>query len=171
LHKDGTGQGHLVELQYPEDYVIVAGGLKVVTVAIDDCVPVLDAYGLTIEINDENIRWLTGGKFDTEWLRRFVLAPPELAGDPGLPEPIAAMFREQAYRLWQVRGVEREVVVTELDAPRPIDRTGEIDPDRLAEGDLTGRAAVNPLAGAGQRRFVRQPGPNAHLLPILPDRK
>lgn len=137
LCKDGSGQADVAEWTYPEDYVIVAGGLKVVSVAIDDAVPVLDVDGATIEVNDENVRFLTGGKFDTAWLRRFVFLPADFAGAPDLPEPIARAFREQAYRLWQVRGVEKDV---QADGEQP----------------------------EGARRVVRQPGPNAHLLPLLP---
>lgn len=110
LYKEGSGQADVAELNYPEDYVIVAGGLKVVSVAIDDAVPVLDIDGATIEINDENVRFLTGGRFDTTWLRRFVFLPADFSGGPDLPEPVARAFREQAYRLWQVRGVERDVL-------------------------------------------------------------
>lgn len=164
LDKDGAGQADNAEWLYPEDYVIVAGGLRIVTVAADDCIPVLDIDGATFEITDENIRFLTGGRFDTEWLRRFVFLPADFAGAPELPEPIAAAFRTQAYQLWQVPGVEvDQAAAGDVDAPVPPDRSGELDPDRAAE--VGGPA---PFAGApGQRKRIRVPGPNAHLMPIL----
>ncbi|MCO5172454.1 MAG: hypothetical protein M9894_39660 [Planctomycetes bacterium] len=140
LSKDGTGQAAAVEWLYPSDYVLVAGGLKVVTVAIDDCVPVLDVNGATIEVTEENVRYLTQGRFGLEWLQRFVFLPADFAGAPDLPEPIARLFREQAYRLWQVRGAEVDV------------------PDEPPEG------ASEAERG---RHFVRVPGPNAHLLPVI----
>ena len=166
LDKNGSGQADIVELLYPEDYVVVAGGLRIVSVAADDCLPVLDVDGATFEINDENIRHLTGGRYDTEWLRRFVFLPADFAGAPDLPEPIAVVFRTQAYRLWQVPGVEVDARAGgEHDAPAVPDRSGELDPDRAAE-IVDAPVGVDPRL-VQQRKLTRGPGPNAHLMPIL----
>ncbi len=128
--KDGTGQGHTVELAYVEDVVLVAGGPRIASVAIDDLEPVVIVDGVVFVLNEANVRELTGGRYGLEWLRRWVFAPPEFAGAANLPEPIAAIFREQAFRLWRIPGVEIE-----------------------KDSDDGGK--------------VREPGQNAHLVPLL----
>lgn len=141
LWKEGTGQGTALELGYPEDFVLVAGGPRVATVAIDDCEPVVVIEDVVFVLNDKNVSYLTssGGKVpgaarDTAWLRKFVFSPAEWAGDPLVPEPILEVFRTQAYRLWRVPGVE-------------VERAAEV--------------------GTPGQSVVREPGPNAHLMPML----
>lgn len=194
LWKDGTGQGYAIELGYPEDFVLVAGGPRVVTIALDDCEPVVIVEDLVYVLNEENVRFLTGGAQGLDWLKKFVFSPPEWAGDPGIPEPILEIFRTQAYRLWRIPGVEVETKASE-PAPKAAPAGAEAQGD-AAQPDATQErprgVAPDPWdprikvlkpgappsgpgadqeglpAGKKQRGIVREPGPNAHLVPLLP---
>lgn len=135
LDKSGTGQGHTVEYTYATDWLVVAGGPRICSVAIDDLEPVVIVDGIVFVLNEANVRFLTGGKFGLEWLAKFMLLSADLAGDPSVPEPVLEAFRSQAFHLWRIPGVEVET-------------------------------AADP--GSPGQAVVREPGPLAHLMPMLP---
>ena len=137
----GTEQGFTVEPTYRPEYVIVFGGPRFATVAVDDCEPVLeDDEGNLEPISEELIRRLTGDRFGLRWLHEWVLNDDTLRSHPAIPDPVVELIREQAYLLYRVPGVEVDTSVS------LVDESGK------------------PIPG----RFVRGPGPNAHLLPVLP---
>ena len=134
LWKEGQGQGNTVELGYPEDYVIVVGGVRVVTIALDAWRPVLVvpskiAASRVLFLTDKNVIKLTGSKrYGMEWLKRFVLQPRTLQSNVDVPQDVLDLLAAQAWRLFMLPGA-------------------------MAEDD----------------RGVYQPGPNAHMLPLVDD--
>lgn len=150
LYKDGAGQGSLVELGYPEDYVTIAGGgPRVATVAIDDLEPVVVIQGVVFVLNDENVRFLTsrsGGKpRDLAWLRRFVFASPEWAGAADLPEPVAEAFRTQA----SASGGSRASRSRRRPTPQRL-RLSRARPKRRATRPSTSRASGSHSRSSGR---------------------
>lgn len=139
LYLQGTGQTRGVEATYPPDFVVVVGGLRVATVRMDELDPVLVVDNEPIPLTEETVQKLTGGKFGLAWLNKFVLAPQAYQNDVALDPRVVQLLREQAYRLWRVPDVEKEV-------PPP---------------------AGAPAASGGQKQgLYRDKGPNAHLLPL-----
>lgn len=110
----GTGQGLAVEHSYPEPFLLVVGGPRIQTVALEPWEPVLDVSGRVVPLTEETVRALTLQAFGLAWLRAFVLDPDSYQGAPGLDTATAALFREQAYRLFRL-----PYVVTEDGAPGP----------------------------------------------------
>ena len=142
----GTEQGYRIEPTFRPEFVIVQGGPKVVTVAMDNAEPVLEDEAGNLEpITDDLIRRLTGGRFGLTWLHEVVLQPEDLQAIPGLSEGVQTIVKDQAYRLYRVPGVE---VDSEVPLQVVDQETGELvdSPDR----------------------FVKKAGPHAHLLPVLP---
>ena len=132
LSKDGTGRGRAVDVGYPEEFVVVVGGERIVSVAVDDWEPVLVLPGSRIvPLNEETVRLLTDGAFGIEWLKRFVLLPTAYQNNPKLDPEVGDLLADQAWRMFRLPGAEVET----------------------------------PAEDGGT---VRNPGPNAHLLPLLP---
>ena len=104
LWKDGTGQGATLELGWPEEYVLVVGGPRVATVALDHCEPVLVIKGKPYPLNEATVRQLTLNKYGLEWLSKFVLEPAAYQHVVGLEEKALKLLREQAWRLWRIPG-------------------------------------------------------------------
>lgn len=144
LDKDGTGQGYTAEAAYPDTYVLVTGAPTptIATVALDHCEPVLVHNNTVRVLNEELLREVLGKEFleglpkrengepsAMEWLKKFILMPPNVQDSTRLPKAVVQLLREQAWRLWRIPGVEVEV-------------------------------------GEGDERNT-EPGPNAHLLPLL----
>jgi len=109
VYLQGTGQSRGVEATYPPDYVVVVGGLRVATVRMDELDPVLVIDNAPVPLNEETVRKLTNGKFGLAWLNKFVLAPQAYQNHVALDPRVVALLREQAYRLWRLPDVEREV--------------------------------------------------------------
>lgn len=120
----GTGQGLAVEHGYPEPFLLVVGGHRIRTVAVEPWEPVLQVGGRVVPLTEEVVRGLTLGAHGLLWLRSFVLDPDSYQASAGLDRATATLLREQAWRLFRL----------------PF--------------------AVNEDDGS--------PGPNAHLLPLLP---
>lgn len=173
LWKDGAGQGVSVELGYPEDFVLVAGGPRVATVAIDDCTPIVTLEDVDFKLTEANVRFLTGGRRGLDWIWKFVFSPPEWAGDPDIPEPVLEAFRTQAGRRWQIPGVEREEAADDRAQPMPRgpeadgDAALDMEGERLSASLFGASPAAPGAAKAGGRRRINRPGPNAHLMPML----
>jgi hypothetical protein len=107
LYKDGQGQGRVVEPGYPEEFVVVVGGQRVATVALDDWEPVLYLPGrVVVPLNEETVRKLTGNRYGMEWLSEFVLRPPNYRSDPNVDPEVTDLLGDQAWRLWRMPGVE-----------------------------------------------------------------
>lgn len=108
LYKGGSGQGAVVENTYPEEWLIVVGGERIASVAIDSWEPVLvlDAHQV-VPLNEATINKLTGGR-GMEWLHRFVLQPLEVQSVAGVPDEVLELLRDQAYRLFRMPGVVAE---------------------------------------------------------------
>lgn len=129
----GTGHGHAIEVAGRSDYVIVVGGLKVQSAMIDGWEPVLvlprrveredhghqgtteagtvvtfEGEGRVIPLTEKNVLRLTGGKWGLEGLRRFVMAPLAYQQAQGLRPSVERLFREQAWLLFRLPGVENE---------------------------------------------------------------
>lgn len=167
LDLQGTGQTRGVEATYPPDFLVVVGGLRVATVRLDDLDPVLVIEGIPFPLDERTVRKLTGGKYGLAWLRKFVLAPQAYQNDVALDPRVVRLLREQAYRLWRIPGVEKELSLDEplVVGPAPF----EVKPWLPFEDQ--------PLPGfedlmAGRRQAAKDEpfrvrGPNAHLLPLL----
>lgn len=143
VHLNGRGQTKGVEATYPPDFVVVVGGLRVATVRIDDLDPVLVIDDESIPLTEATLRKLTKGKYGLTWLQAFVLAPQAYQNAVDLDPRVVQLLREQAFRLWRIPDVEREVPPTEAEQKQP-------------------------KRHAGARGPVRVKGPNAHLLPLRP---
>ncbi len=131
LWKNGTGEGHTTEPTWPDDFVVVRGRERVETIALDGWEPVLvlrarvredggpvsanakdvevpegDEVGAprVIALNDENVKALSKGILTLDGLRRWVLQPLAYQDAVGLPEAVARLFREQAWRMWRLPG-------------------------------------------------------------------
>lgn len=164
LDKDGTGQGYSAEAAYPDDYVIVTGAPspRIATVALDHCDPVLVHLNTVRVLNEELLREMLGAEFletlpkredgsvsAMDWLRKFVLMPPQVQDSTKLPKIVVKILREQAWRLWRIPGVEVEV-------------GGQ-------EGEFLTAASLGDGEQPGSDNGLNtEPGPNAHLLPLLP---
>lgn len=148
LYEGGSGQGEGEEATYPPDWVVVVGGLRIASVRLGRFEPVLVIQGEPVPLNEHTVQVLTKGKYGIEWLRGFVLAPLAWQNDAVLRPAVVQLFREQAWKLWRLLGVEVEV-----DAKVPAERI---------ESLLAGRRQETRDAKS------RVPGRNAHLLPLLP---
>ncbi|MEZ6184125.1 MAG: hypothetical protein R3F62_03830 [Planctomycetota bacterium] len=137
VYLQGTGQSRGVEATYPPDFVVVVGGLRVATIRMDELDPVLVIDNEPIPLTEETIKKLTKGKFGLAWLNKFVLAPQAYQNDVALDPRVVQLLREQAYRLWRIPKVEKEI-------PPP-----------------KGGAKGQP-----EQSSYRDKGPNAHLLPL-----
>ena len=137
VYLQGTGQTRGVEATYPPDFVVIVGGLRVATIRMDELDPVLVIDNEPISLTEETVKKLTGGKFGLAWLNKFVLAPQAYQNDVALDPRVVQLLREQAYRLWRIPKVEKEV--------------------QPAQAAARGQPAQGP---------VRVKGPNAHLLPL-----
>lgn len=141
LSADLTGQRFAIEPNYPEDYLVVAGGARIASVTMDNWDPVLFINGDFFKLDADLISKLTEGKFSLEWLHKFVLAPPAYQEAVDLPAGVAKLLREQAYRLFRLPGAVNK------DADKG-SKQAEIQADEQAD--------------------TLSPGENAHLLPLLP---
>lgn len=166
LSKDGQGRGRVVEPGYPVETVLVVGGPRVASVAVDDWEPVLVLPdGRVFPLTSAFLRELTGkARFDIPWLQRFVLQPAAYQGDPDLDPDVAALLADQAWRMWRLPGAEVE--------DEPTDEAVVPAPNTNAEGETPGGAGVPDVLrqdGDGNlpSQRVRRPGRNAHLLPLL----
>lgn len=136
VYLHGTGQTRGVEATYPPDFVVIVGGLRVATIRMDELDPVLVIDNEPIPLNEETVKKLTKGKYGLAWLNKFVLAPQAYQNDVALDPRVVQLLREQAYRLWRIPKVEKEV-----------------PPPKAAKGQ--------PKQGS-----YKVKGPNAHLLPL-----
>lgn len=110
LDKDGTGRGRVVEPVFAEEFVLVVGGERIATVALDDWQPVLVLPGnRVVPLDEAAVRQLTKGKFGLEWLKAFVLRPTAYQHHPDLPPEVGDLFADQAWQLFRMPGVELEV--------------------------------------------------------------
>ena len=148
LYREGTGQAEGIEATYPPDWILVVGGLRIASVSLDDCGPVLVIQGEPVPLTEKTVRTLTKGKHGLKWLKAFVLAPQAWQNDTEVRIEVVQLFREQAWRLWRIPGVEAEV-----DAKVPT----EVIRSWLSDQRQRSRAAT-----------TRVPGPNAHVLPLRP---
>lgn len=112
---DGRGTAHQVELGWPADYVLVVGGERIATAAVDAWEPVLqDDTGAYAPLSEEALRGLAGGApppgtFATwmDWLAVWILGPRSHKGIPGLSRALAERLDQQAWRLYAPPGVVR----------------------------------------------------------------
>ena len=148
LYKDGAGQKNVIEAGYPDDFLLVVGGVRVVTVAVDDWEPVLDVAGQIVPLDENTVRVLTGGKQGLEWLQHFVMTQQAYQGQIDLPDLVLQLLREQAWYLWRLRDA---VVRKEAEG-------GE---------ELAAQQQLEEAFG-GEAGPSEEPGPNAHLLPLQP---
>lgn len=138
-YKDGAGQGVVTENGYPEDYVVVAGGVRIASTALDSWVPILILNGRDVVfLTEERMRFLTDGRYGLDWLHRFILQPNAYQSVVGLSTELLDVFRTQPYRLFLMPGALVETKVQK-----------------------------DPAAGKADFGVVYEPGPNAHLLPLL----
>jgi hypothetical protein len=141
LWNDGTGPGHSIEATYRDEFVVVRGGLRVQTVQTDNAEPVVYANGIVRVITEALVRELTGDKWSLDTLRRFVLRGKSKQQVAGIKPAVVKLFREQAFRMWRVPGVEIEKPTSKRDA-----------------------AAIDLGIVLHRVDTVAEPGPNAHLL-------
>ncbi len=156
LSKDGAGKGRVVEPSYPEELVIVVGGLTLATAVLDDCEPCLILPGDEVRpLTEELVRRLTDGKYGLDWLMKFVLRPTAFQGLPGVDPDVLDIFADQAGKCFRIPGVE----VRNTDGAPGISLFG-------AQGVATDQL-VRDAAEQKAQRDALEPGPNARLLPLL----
>ncbi len=159
LYKEGAGHGSVVEPQFPEEFVLVVGGERIATVAVDDWEPVLVTSDETVlPLTEATVRALTGGRWGLDWLKVFVLRPRADQQINGLDPEVAELLARQAWRMFRLPGVEK--VSSDGVAGR--------GPVALSPGAAESAQAGSALDAL--RRVVHEvtePGPNAHLLPLL----
>ena len=154
LYKNGQGQGRVVQPGYPEEFVVVTGGKRVASVALDDWEPVLYLPGrVVVPLNEETVRKLTRGKYGMAWLSEFVLRPPNYKSDPLVDPEVTDLLGDQAWRLWRMPGVE---------VPDGVEQS------RVTAFDIGGGEDFAGIAGLLPESVGSKPGPNAHLLPMEP---
>lgn len=154
LYKDGQGQGRVVEPGYAEEFVVVTGGKRVASVALDDWEPVLYLPGrVVVPLNEENVRKLTRGRYGMAWLSEFVLRPPALKSDPNVDPEVTDLLGDQAWRLWRMPGVE---------VPDGAERSA------VTAFDIAGGSDAAGVGGLFAESVGTKAGPNAHLLPMEP---
>ncbi|HYE92694.1 MAG TPA: hypothetical protein VEA38_16810 [Terriglobales bacterium] len=173
LSKDGTGQALVTENTHPEEWIVVVGGERVASVAIDSWEPVLVEGNTVVPLNERTIRKLTRGRLGLEWLNRFVLQPNEVQSVEGVDDVVLELLRDQAYRLWRLPGAVVEAEVSP-DVQR-FGAAGDVPEDDRARAEAAGGLFAGPNPVVADRpfdanpepEFVYEPGPNAHLLPLL----
>lgn len=114
----------VAEWGYPDDAVLVVGGPRVATVALDAWEPVLilppggEARSPGVKpLSDETLLALTGvPELNMEWLSWYVLAPPSYQGHPQLDGVTAQLLADQAWRIYRMPGVV-EVDADGLEGP------------------------------------------------------
>lgn len=112
LSKSGQGEGRVVEPGYPEEFLVVNGGERIASVALDDWEPVLVLPGrVVVPLNEETVRRLTSGRYGMEWLSEFVLRAPPYKNDPLVDPEVTDLLGDQAWRLWRMPGVEVEETI------------------------------------------------------------
>ncbi|MCO5168074.1 MAG: hypothetical protein M9894_17155 [Planctomycetes bacterium] len=193
LSKQGQGQGYSVEPTHVPDYVVIAGGRRIASVALDECPPVLmvprrvrapvevtnpdEGPGvdeLRFEgpevprlLTEELVRELTGGRFGLDWLKRWIVQPAAYQHAVGLDAKVVKLL-STAWRLFQIPGAQVEQQDPDDGTPpASVDRTSELDPDRAAELAAGATGPARRAGSPGPRRPAAKPGPNAHVLPLL----
>jgi hypothetical protein len=152
LHAEGRGRGTEQEPTYVPDVVYVLGGPRIATVRLTGWEPVLVLAGKVHPLDEATVRRLTGGRLGLAWLQRWVLSPGAFKAVPGLPQDVAEVLADQAWRLYRAPLVE--VLAQPEEAPRAVPAAA-VDPASPARGV----ALLPPLTKLG---------PNAHYLPLLP---
>lgn len=104
LSRDGTGAGFVREFTHPEPYLVVVGGPRITTVALDDWVPVVIVEGRVRLLNEGTVRALTNNRYGMTWLLKWLLAPGAYQHAAGAPQKGLTILREQGLRLWQMPG-------------------------------------------------------------------
>lgn len=154
LDEEGKGLVHAVEAGYPPPALFVVGEPTVATVALDDWEPVLLIRGEVYLLSEELVLTLTGKRYGLEWLKSFLLLP---AAD------------QASVDLGQVELAERQgAIVAEGSEREP--RSHTLTPGEVLRilAEQAGRLYRLPGVELAQDGFYTgEPGPNAHLLPIL----
>lgn len=145
MWKEGAGEGQVAEPAWPEDYALVVGGERVASVAVDAWEPVLQLPpdGRYVPLTEEIVRELVGPKFASA-----ILA----AGGTALGWLARFVLRPSAYQANPFLDPEVASLLAE-QAWRLF---------RLRKAVVrrnTGVSLFEPLRD--------EPGPNAHLLPLL----
>lgn len=145
LSEEGKGQGSVAEATYVLDFLVVVGLARIATVAVDDWEPVLVIRGVPQFLSDELVNLMTGGAWSLVELAEFVLLPASEQRVLGFDEEVIQIFREQAWRLWRLPGVQLigRDVVEDVGVPEGGQRVGK-------------------------GFYTTEDGPNAHLLPLQP---
>jgi hypothetical protein len=138
LWKEFGSPGYSIEPTYRDEFVLVRGGRRIQTVQVDNAEPVLYANGIVRVLDDELVGELTGGAWKLATLRKWVLRSRAKQGQSDIKPEVLRLFREQAFRLWRVAGVEVE---------KPFEQE------------------IRSLGLVLERTdTIAAPGPNAHLL-------
>ena len=148
LHKGGAGVGHKVELGHPPEYVLVFGGPRVATVAIDNWEPVLHVRNRFLPLTEATVRALTKGRRGLDWLRVAVLSgQARYFQQAGLPPEVGEILG-RAWRLWRLPGVNREdQEAARLAAVQAALQVGAGFGSLVGLGALAGPAGVVGAAG------------------------
>jgi len=163
----GTGHGRALEFGYPERYLVVVGGVRVATVALDAWEPVLVIHGRPVPLTEQTIRMLTVGRHGLEWLHKWLVQPPAHQHAVGVTEAVLDLLRSQAYRLYRLPGaVVYDAAVRETLLKAKVEALKaagipEAQARQIASSELALAQVLNPVADGDAR-----PGRNAHLLPL-----
>lgn len=152
---DQRGRRYVLEKGWPEECFVFVGRERVASVAVDGWEPVIVQDGRPYFLSEELVRALTKGKKGLAWLQKFVLLPSADQGVEGVDDRVLKLFREQAYRLWRLPGVETVGKVSKEDLEAAL---------QLPKDDPA-RQALEAQGEAGY--YTGSPGQNAHLLPLL----
>lgn len=137
--KDGGGDGRVSEPSWPEPYALVVGGERIATVAVDDAEPVLmlPPDNRIVPLSEKNVRTLTNNAYGLDWLARFVLRPSAYQSNVNLDPETAALFADQAWKLYRLRDAVKRTDGEVVDEPGP---NAHLLPLRdRAETDSSGR--------------------------------
>lgn len=111
LWLEGRGSTHQAELGWPADYVLVRGGARYATAAVDGWVPVLEGADGYAPLDEATLVRATGGapppgafRSWLEWLNVWLLGPRSHKGITGVSRALAELLDAQAYHLWALPG-------------------------------------------------------------------
>ncbi|MCA9312691.1 MAG: hypothetical protein KDA21_15865, partial [Phycisphaerales bacterium] len=120
-----AAEGLSWESAWPEEYVMVVGGPRVATVAVDDSEPVLMLDGVPALLTEQLVRNLTKNRYGLEWLAKIVMMPPSDHYVEGVPEATVKLLTEQAWNFYRVREAEKSEVGDYPDGSKGLRYTGE----------------------------------------------
>lgn len=104
-----TARGFSWDAQFPSPWLLVVGGPRVATVALDDWEPVVMVRGTPHLLSEELVRELTGGKHGLVWLAKLLFVASAGQAADGVDDEVVQLLMRQAWRYYRLPGAEKHL--------------------------------------------------------------